>query len=202
MRPFPILIFLATTLFHQTYSTAIKKRTQAHCDGAVITDTFSIGDALVTLSTCPRRIKSKSMILAKASSVPRSDVELQVRQEDYCNSSLEAIGVQCVNSEPCTYIGADDENSVIKADCDFLTATLENTPDSVLVPFQGTTGVTYQTCEFILFNLASTPIQYSYWNLASVASSTYTNTYKNFGISTGECLAHSYGIDVAFSNNS
>ncbi|KAJ7105920.1 hypothetical protein C8R44DRAFT_745578 [Mycena epipterygia] len=63
-----------------------------------------------------------------------------------------------------TYLGADHATDVIKADCDFITATLENTPGSVLLPSQGTTAVTHQTCEFILFNLAGTAVQLSYWN--------------------------------------
>ncbi|KAJ7936097.1 hypothetical protein B0H13DRAFT_1947016, partial [Mycena leptocephala] len=201
MRLLPILVFLATTLFHQADSTAIKKRTKARCEDAVITDTFSIGDVRVTQFTCPHEITSKPLILAKPPSVPRSDVQLQVRQENYCDSSLQTLGVQCVNSEPCNYIGADHATEVVKADCDFIAATLENTPGSVLLPSQGTTAVTHQTCEFILFNLAGTAVQLSYWNWASVASSAYTNTFNNFGISTGECLAHSYGADVVFSNH-
>ncbi|KAJ7441999.1 hypothetical protein FB451DRAFT_1298053 [Mycena latifolia] len=201
MRLLPFLVFLATTLFHQTDSTAIKKRTDARCEGAVITDTFSIGDVWVTHFTCPHEIKSKPLILENPPSVLGLDVELQVRQEDYCDSSLETLGVQCVNSELCTYIGADHATDVIKTDCDFVAATLENTPGSVLLPSQGTTAVAYQTCEFILFNLAGAAVQLSYWNWASVASSAYTNTYNNLGISTGECLAHSYGVDVVFSNH-
>ncbi|KAJ7482481.1 hypothetical protein FB451DRAFT_1235499 [Mycena latifolia] len=200
MRLLPFLVFLGTTLFHQTDSTAIKKRTEARCEGAVITDTFSIGDVRVTHFTC-HEIKSKPLILAKPPSVPRSDVELRVRQEDYCDSSLETLGVPCVNSETCTYLGADHATDVIKTDCDFVVATLQNTPGSVLLTSQGIASVTHQTCEFILFNLAGIEIQFSYWNWGSVASSTYTNTYQNFGISTGECLAHSYGVDVVFSNH-
>ncbi|KAJ7105929.1 hypothetical protein C8R44DRAFT_745586 [Mycena epipterygia] len=147
MRLLPILVFLATTLFHQTDSIAIKKGTEARCDDAVITDRFSIGDVRVTHFTCPHEIKPKPLILAKPPSVSRSDVELQ-----------------CVNSELCTYLGADHATDVIKADCDFITATLENTPGSVLLPSQGTTAVTHQTCEFILFNLAGAAVQLSYWN--------------------------------------
>ncbi|KAJ7867287.1 hypothetical protein B0H13DRAFT_2352012 [Mycena leptocephala] len=202
MRLLPILIFLATTLFHKTYSTAIKKRTHARCEDAVITDTFSIGDALATHFTCPHGYKSKPLIPAKSSSVPRSDVELQVRQEDYCNIPLVAVGIVCVSSELCTYIGADHDTRVIKADCDFLTATLKNTPGSFMVQFQGGTSLTHQTCEFLFFNHAPTAVQYPYWNWAYDASSAYTNTFNNFGISTGECLAQSYLVDVIFSNNS
>ncbi|KAF8199271.1 hypothetical protein K438DRAFT_1823343 [Mycena galopus ATCC 62051] len=118
MRLLPILIFLATTLLHKTYSTAIKKRTQARCEGSVITNTFSIGDTMVTQFTCPHGIKLKPPVLGETSSAPHSDFELQIRQEGYCDPSLEALGVPCVNSQPCTYIGADHDDRVIKADCD------------------------------------------------------------------------------------
>jgi hypothetical protein len=83
-----------------------------------------------------------------------------------------------------------------------------------MVQFQGGTSLTHQTCEFLFFNHAPTAVQYPYWNWVSRvsvppfqhckltylsqaydASSAYTNTFNNFGISTGECLAQSYLVE-------
>ncbi|KAJ6484918.1 hypothetical protein C8R45DRAFT_292914 [Mycena sanguinolenta] len=168
MRLLPVLLFLATALFHKTCSTAIK-RTQGRCEGSVVTETFSIGDAVVTQFACPHGVKSRSLIPGEASRAPH-DVELQIRQEGYCDPSLEALGVPCVNGEPCNYIGADHDDRVIKADCDHLTAVLANVPGTFMVALEHATSIAYQSCEFYWWNTANTAVQAAYANWVSRGS--------------------------------